>query len=318
MRCCESALEPRGSAVFRLPPQVVRVLAMTFVVARTTSTGGVRVVADLRITRDDNRRGYPVAALKNVILGPDLLVAYAGNAQLATHTIRELAQTCADREGVISRLSGQAANEAHRVEYLVAAPNEGLWRVRATSLEGDLAATWIGDQDAFELYQRAYHELHVAEPLRVPGISPEGPLPIPTEDLEALMRMSNGIRHLESEGSVETVGEAFIAAYASPEGFRYEPQAFLAADHEQVIAGDEWVPADWGTVATGGFGYATLAPTNPGIGLLGLYFPHAGLGLLYHPLVRDKPFVYPRLTHAEFRARVLTDHGVDVDGPRFG
>lgn len=76
-----------------------------------------------------------------------------------------------------------------------------------------------------------------------------------------------------------------------------------------------WVAADWGTVANGGFGYMLLVPVESGIGVIGLHFPHAGLGLLYHPLSRDDPYVYTRVTHADFRRRVHDDHGLAIDGP---
>jgi hypothetical protein len=70
-------------------------------------------------------------------------------------------------------------------------------------------------------------------------------------------------------------------------------------------------------VAKGGFGYSTLTPTDPGIGLIGLDFPHPGLGLLYQPLKRDDAFAYPQVAHEDFLARVLKEHGVQIDGPGF-
>jgi hypothetical protein len=295
---------------------------MTLVVARKWRSGRVRVIADLRVTdSNDIRRGYPFAALKNVILSRDLLIAYAGNASLAMHTLRELASSARDPDQVLTTLSEsslRADGGDDGVDYILAAPGRGLWRITHVGVKAVQEATWIGDRDAFELYQRAFHEMPVSEPIRIPGVSPEGPLQVDPKELEDSIRMMNAISSFQFGPSVESVGEAFIEATWSAEGFRYEQQAHLAADHEQVITGDEWVSADWGTVAEGGFGYSTLIPTEPGIGLLGLYFPHAELGLLYHPLNRDDAFVYARVTHESFRGRVLAEHGVRIDGPTFG
>lgn len=278
----------------------------------------------MRVTdSDDIRRGYPFAALKNVILSPQVVVATAGNAALAMHTLRRLPTRPSHSGEVLPLLlesSEQAGPGSARVSYLVAVPSAGLWRVTHAGVEAEQAAAWIGSQDAFERYQRIYHEIPPPEVIRVPGISPAGPsiAELDHEYFDASTRMGYAIRSLQDDPSVKEVGEAAVSASSSSNGFRYAPEVYLAADHEQVIAGENWVPADWGTVAEGGFGYSMLVPTEPGIGLVALYFPHAGLGLLYHPLSRDDAFVYSHVNQAEFRSRVLSDHGVDVDGPTFG
>ncbi len=277
-------------------------------------------MADMRVTDShDIRRGYPFAALKNVILSPEVLVATAGNSDLAMHTLRELPPQPRDHVELLPLLLDscrRAGGEQGDVAYLVAVAGRGLWRVTHSGIEAEQSASWIGDPDAFELYQRAYHEMPVFEPIWVPGISPVGSLPIEPEDLAIAMRMSNAIFGLQTGPSVESIGEAFISSTSSSTGFRYDQQAHLAADHEQAITSSEWVRADWGTSAEGGFGYSTLIPTQPGIGIVGLYFPHAALGLLYHPLKQDDAFVFRQVTHAEFQVGVRDDHGVQIGGPR--
>lgn len=46
----------------------------------------------------------------------------------------------------------------------------------------------------------------MSEPIRVPGISPAGSLPIESEDLAIAMRMSNAIFSLQTGPSVESIG----------------------------------------------------------------------------------------------------------------
>ncbi len=289
---------------------------MTFVVGRQSAEGVIRVVADMRLTDAwDIKRGYPTAVLKNIILSEDVLVAYAGNASLAVHTIREL-QDAPRQELVEGLLQSciEAGEGKQGVSYLVADVNVGLQRIRHTGAEPPAQTGWIGEQEAFDLYQTLYHGMPKPQVLTVEGISPSEPFP-DTPDTEASLRMSGALMQMQMAEDIETVGEAQVSAF-SRNGFHYEPQAFLAASNEQVFTSPEWEKVNWGSVADGGFGYCLLHPTDPGIGMVGLHFPHRGLGLLYHPLRYDGPAIYRDVSHEEFRAAVVEDHGVAINGPR--
>ena len=71
----------------------------------------------------------------------------------------------------------------------------------------------------------------------------------------------------------------------------------------------------FGTAAEGGHAYSVLVPMRPGPGAVGLHFQQGQLGLLYHPLHDRYPFHYLRTSHDEFRAAVLRDHGLNIQGP---
>lgn len=290
---------------------------MTLVVGRQGADGAIRVVADMRITDGaEIRRGYPYAALKNIIVSPETLVAYTGNAELGMHTIRSLKNASVKdlARGLLASAEA-AGSEAGGVDYLLAHADQGLQRITRSGIEESAEATWIGDREAFEIYQRAFHELPVPEPLWIEGISPPRDELPDLARMEPFIRMSQAVLALHQNDNIESVGEAFISAF-SRDGFRYEPQGFFAATEEQEISSSEWTTIHWSTAAKGGFGYNVLHAAEPGIGLIGLYFPHAGLGLLYHPLAYDHPIAYRRVTHDEFRAAVAEDHAVNVDGPR--
>jgi hypothetical protein len=289
---------------------------LTFVVARQSSEGVIRVVADMRLTDAwDIKRGYPTAVLKNIILDEDVLVAYAGNASLAVHAIRQL-RSVRGEELVCGLLesSMEGGEGRHGVSYLVADVNVGLQRIRSTGVEPPTQATWLGEREAFEVYQALYHAMPKPQVLTIEGISPSDPFP-DTPDTEAALRMSGALMQMQMMDNIETVGEAQVSAF-SRDGFHYEPQAFLAASNEQVFTGPEWESVNWGSVPDGGFGYCLLHPVNRGIGMVGLYFPHQGLGFLYHPLSYDGPAIYREVSHQDFRAAVAEDHGVAINGPR--
>lgn len=294
---------------------------MTLVVGRTSERGRVRVTADLRVTdSDDIRRGYPYAALKNVILSETILVASAGNADLAMHTMRTLPPRRSTGSEVVPILL-EAARTAGPgdagVDFLVGEIGVGLHRITREGAECDIPAAWIGDAKAFEVYQRGYHDPPVTLPTNVEALRGDHPMAPTPDEIEEAIRMHNGIRLLD-EGHVPSVGEAYIEAIATHGGFRYAPQAVLTASHEQVIESGEWVPVDWGTVAQGGFGYSVMAPVEAGIGTLGLYFPHGRLGLLYKPLARDDVCPYPGVSQERFAELVQAEHGIEISGPTFG
>ena len=278
--------------------------------------GVIHVAGDMRLTDPDElRRGYPYGVLKNIILSSDHLVAYAGNAELGMHTIRNLRDAPLERlvEGLLA--SSEQAGKGHgAVDYLVAHTAVGLQRVTAMGIEESSDAGWIGDAAAFEIYQQAYHNAVVPEPIWIEGVSP------PREELgdaaamEPFLRMFFGTFALLEKEATASVGEVFVVAN-SKRGFHYEQQGSFSANNEQEI-GAEWTTLNWGTAAQGGFGFNLLPPKEHGIGAIGLYFPHGGLGLLYHPLAYDDALVYRRVTHDEFCAAVEEDHGLRIDGGR--
>lgn len=289
---------------------------MTLIVGRRNLNGVVHVVGDMRLTDPaEIRRGYPYAVLKNIILSPDHLVAYAGNADLGMHTIRRLKDAPIEElERGLAASAKEAGDGPGAVDYLLAHTERGLQRITASGIEEPADAGWIGDPGAFEVYQRAYHDLPVPETIWIEGVSPPKDQLDDPAATEPFIRMSMATYVLMNNESVSTVGEVFVTAN-SKRGFHYEQQGSFQANHEQEI-GTEWTTLNWGTAAQGGFGFNLLPPKEHGVGAIGLYFPHGGLGLLYRPLAYDDALAYRRVTHDEFCEAVAEDHQIEIDGGR--
>lgn len=307
---------------------------MTLVVARQSSEGRIRVIADMKITHPwEIKRGYPYAGLKNVVLDNGLLVAYAGNVELAVHTIRESRHLRGEQLVTALANSSQAARPKDQaVEYLIADVKAGLRRIRHGEAEPPTRATWIGHEDAFGIYQQIYHDmprpwlLEVAsQDDRLAELYPDTP------DTEAMLRMDGAIAAISQTknappnmpGSsdpipaLDSIGEAFVSA-CSKDGFHYEQQQMVVTGRDTVVSGTELQPIQVGTVADGAFSYALLTPSAPGIGLVGLYFAFGRCGILYHPLSQTAPAIYGGTSHDEFIAAVSEDHGVTIEGPNTG
>jgi hypothetical protein len=289
---------------------------MTLIVGRRNLNGVVHVVGDMRLTDPaEIRRGYRFAVLKNIILSPDHLVAFAGNADLGMHMIRRFKDAPIDElaNGLLDSAREAGAGPGS-VDYLLAHTERGLQRITASGVEEPTEAGWIGDPAAFEVYQQGYHARPVPKPIWIEGVSPPRDQLGDPAAMEPFIRMATGTYVLMEDQSVASVGEVFVTAN-SKRGFHYEQQGFFQANHEQEI-GSGWTTLNWGTAAQGGFGFNLLPPKEHGIGAIGLYFRHGGLGLLYHPLAYDDALAYRRVTHDEFCAAVAEDHRIEIDGGR--
>lgn len=136
---------------------------VTLVVANRISRG-IRLIGDSKITdRNAILRGRLTGALKIVILEPRMCVAFSGGVNRSIDAIRRLhtRQRIALDErldpGDVQNLLFEAAQDGG-VEFLVAtvAP-KALMRVCADGVR-PADQLWIGDHDAFEVYQRHFHE----------------------------------------------------------------------------------------------------------------------------------------------------------------
>lgn len=270
---------------------------MTLVVARRSEDRLV-VASDLRVTdAHDIRRGYPFGILKAVTLSPDLCVAFAGPVEAAVDAVREVAQVPASLDDVTPFLA--RASTSGPDFLVVSSVPPRIVRVRAGVVEADLAAAWIGDQDAFSAFQAlALDESQVAH---MPA-----EYRLQAAVVTAFMQLVGG--------DVKSVGEAaVIVSTLADRHLHYQPGA-VAFAAPQTIPSGEWTTIRFGSAAEGGHAYSVLTPTAPGPGALGLHFHQGQLGLLYHPLHDRLPVAYPNMSHDEFRAAVLADFGLDIQG----
>lgn len=267
------------------------------------------VASDLRVTDPfDIERGYPHAVLKAVTVTADLCVAFAGPVDRALdglHSAAELARS--PFEAVLARLAALSGTGGESPEFLlVSSKPVRVARCRGGVAEDHLSAAWIGDQAAFEVFQR----LQLSAPPIQGGL--------PRHQLVGAVSAAFGA--LVRTGQVPSVGEADIVIATRADGaLEYMTRAIMFGPmRPQMIPPGVPTLVNFGSAATGGHAYSVLTPTEPGHGAVGLHFFQGRLGLLYHPLKARKPFAYPSVTHDEFRAAVTRDHGFDIQGVMIG
>lgn len=129
--------------------------------------GRITMLADTKLThyRDDalTRRIYDHPCLKIVIIDDDIAVAVAGDdpERPIKYATGLRGRPVADIVEALRQYSADNAARDHSKSFLIAkrAPDPQLWRIRRGEVEaaGHLPRLWIGDQAAFEHFQRQHH-----------------------------------------------------------------------------------------------------------------------------------------------------------------
>ena len=264
---------------------------MTLVVANRVSRG-IRLVGDSKITdRNAILRGKLTGALKIVILEPRVCVAFSGGVHRGIDAIRRLharktivLKKRLDSSDVQDVLS-EAAHDSG-VEFLVAtvAP-KSLMRVRA----GEVMSAdqlWIGDHDAFEAYQRHFHEPsgmafrahaesaeeeaffeQVARSRGREVFQGHGLDAAEQEDFNLVAGMSQAMDDVIADPSVSTVDGFPVHVKGDDErGFRYQSRAAQFGGFPQTLPPGVETPLRFGKPASaGGYSYAYCIPAEPGV-----------------------------------------------------
>jgi hypothetical protein len=313
---------------------------MTLIVGRR-SEKSVRFCGDSKITDLEAIRGnYLTGALKVIVLDDDLCVAISGGIETALRAIRDLdARRNAALPEHLSRgdaaehLRGTAVASGGRVGFLIGARQpQRLLRIRMTGVE-EHDNLWIGDQDAFEAYQRHRHEpswpaVRLSAPTEDLGeqfaemakqsraSEPERlkQLELPDETIDDFLAwgdMTRAMQDVIADPTVSSVGEIWIGAVGDRQGFRYLLRVQQTGG-TPLPGDDRSVKAPF-SAAEGGFGYAVLVP-KPGVGAVGIYFPQGRVGALFYPLAADRAIPYTNMKQEDFTASVLRDYGVVLEG----
>jgi hypothetical protein len=188
---------------------------LTLVVARQIGDE-IRILSDSRITDATTRPRSGV--LKTITLSPTLCVSYAGNVTSALDAIRAAVATgVADGEVLANQLHEASRGGAHP-DFIVATlfPHPRLFRVTCRGVEPDITAAWVGDQRAFDLYQRG---LESAFAYRTGGFWSSVP-----PATQAAMAMSEAMGAVVASGGAGSVDEPIIevtSRTATREGFKY-------------------------------------------------------------------------------------------------
>jgi hypothetical protein len=275
------------------------------------------------------RRGFLHAELKVILLNPTLCAAYSGTVAMALPAIRRIASDEMSLEQAKAHLFEAHKQSNGQTDFLLASLSPPTLTVIKEGLIRESDAGWLGDQPAFNEYQRHYSDAKLLLPRDAFESDAE------FHDIEFATRMGEAMdavvhgAHFVGEGeareltmpeggSYEGVGEARVMVVPRAEdklfGYAHQNRALASTVAKAGTAQTERVQADFGSAERGSLAVFMLTPTQPGVGAIGLYFLEGELGLLYAPLVRDKPEPYPSVSVHEFCEQVHLKRGIELGG----
>jgi hypothetical protein len=224
-------------------------------------------------------------------------------------------------------LQSRAQQHDGKIEFLVASirGRPSLSYVGADRIQREPDQQWIGDNDAFDAYQRYRAEWWRRVITYPDGLVWEIDERERSEEYEARQREVMGDEYDEIIGhqrivdalekviadpSISGVDEfAFRVVGDWPQGFRY---LFGSYQYGGIPSPD----TDPGVVhavsaALGGFGYR-IGPAEPGVGAIGVYFYQGRFGAFFYPVKQAEPFIYRDVDLSDFSTLVAREHGVTL------
>jgi hypothetical protein len=244
----------------------------------------------MRISKPDALRppSFMDAALKIVVITSELAVAYAGSVAAALDAIRAVAGAPRGVDEAAAVLAERQTGERREpAEYLVAGIHPArLLLVRSGAIEVRGAA-WLGDQEAFEIYQREFlRERWQPPPEFWETVQDAEDMEIAAGMGAAMDAVVHGSRYAEEAGeqvlvtqrggTSASVGEAVVSVVprAGDGLFKYAEvnRAQSSGLQADLPPGLGVIPPDWGSPERGAFSYYMLVPNEPGVAAIGIYF----------------------------------------------
>ncbi|MBI5559261.1 MAG: hypothetical protein HY885_16680 [Deltaproteobacteria bacterium] len=300
---------------------------MTLVVAYK-SKEEVYICGDTRLRLLD-REGRSVDALngslKVIILSESLCFAYAGN---ITHKFADslpyLCNSFAGKgiESVLSALLDIHILYNGRIDFIVSAlsPTAELIKIQDLKIIRNLTSAWIGDIDAFNVYQESRlgdknHTINDSICMRSKLYIYKVP-DHPEADQELFLSMCRAMESVVGNERVESVGDFYTAVSSSNKGFYYLSYASVDAPCQPPHIGCRTI--GFGSAQEGGCSLTALTPSSPGSAAVAFHYFQGQLGILFLPKVSYFPLVFAETNCCDFIDHVKSRYGVCLDGPRFG
>jgi hypothetical protein len=177
---------------------------------------------------------------------------------------------------------------------------------------------WIGNIDAFEVFQQARLSEHSTEQDYREDIGPTVVIrQIPDQigvNADTFISMCDAISHVVESASIDSVGDFYVAVSSGVDGFHYLSHARVDAPQQPQHSGLRTI--DFGSAQEGGCSLTTLTP-KPGCAAIGFHYSQGSLGILFNPQISLNPLAFPNVSCKEFVENVSSLYNIELDGPMF-
>lgn len=280
---------------------------MTLIVAKNIE-GKIQIESDSRITDPNVVKTNPLNGfIKLIIYVPEISIAYAGDVKYAEEAINMLYKLRPNNlNALVAILMASHQKSGGETDFIIAALIKGtsnLIKISSRRIEDKLQTAWIGDIDAFELFQKNIHELKGKEE-------------------ENVNIFSGAFKKTIENESLESVGDFQISVLTSDNNshnvpvFMYQERLELMSgvNQKQTIPAGESVALSFGNASTGSFGVSYFTATDLYKQAIGVYFSEGKFGLLFFPMEGLANIKFSGLTAQEFIDKIKKEYGVPMRG----
>lgn len=280
---------------------------MTLIVAKNID-GKIQIESDSRITDPNVVRANPLNGfIKLIIYVPEISIAYAGDVKYAEEAIDIVYKLRLNNlNTLVGLLMASHLKSGGETDFIIATLIKGtsnLIKISSGRMVDKLQTAWIGDINAFELFQKNFHELKGKEE-------------------ENVNIFSGAFKKTIENESLESVGDFQISVLTTDNNshkvpvFMYQERMELisGATQKQTIPAGESVALSFGNASTGSFGVSYFTATDLYKQAIGIYFSEGNFGLLFFPLEGLTNIKFSELTAQEFIDQIKKEYGISMRG----
>lgn len=277
---------------------VRRVTELTLIVAKAGKEN-LYMLGDTKLTLRHEQQSNPFleGCLKQYILTDEVAIGFAGNMEDFEQALSDLL-ACSSGENA-AEVAKRSQAGGKDFDLLVAEVGCDHIKVVRNGSIFKRQTAFVGSQEGFNAFQRAYHDR-----LDASLLMPEGNraafsilrVPEPAED-DTYGRMFNARKHVIWDESIRSVGGSVIPLCSHEYRFEYMNYADVTSDPFELPEGETII--EFGTAESGGYTTEfTDDKADSGDGrTVGTYFLQGGFGILY--LQNDSSLRVPVLIRAE-------------------
>ncbi|NPE28342.1 hypothetical protein HNV12_10300 [Methanococcoides sp. SA1] len=282
---------------------------MTLIVSKLHENN-IYIESDSRITDPRIVRTNPLhGILKSVILTPKISLSGAGNVAFINDAIRAWfnvkPKNLNEFLGIINTIHTQSNFDTDFILAVINPVNIPIhFKFSQGQMESGDSTYWIGDYDAFSLFQQNWNCDENSE-------------------LEFYSKFDKSFSEVINSENIDSVGDFQISVATSDtmclghKVFLYKQKMRIQIDYTQKIQikkANEPVAIPLGSVAKGAYGISYLTSVSGEKHGVAIHFLHANFGVLFCPHVKEEKIIINDVNGIEFLNRIKNEYNLPMQG----
>jgi hypothetical protein len=255
--------------------------------------------SDSRVTDPNLVKGDMLTGiLKSVIINENLCISFAGGVLDAQNALKFILQKqFVDINNIIGYLLKINRETDFGTEFIISyitISTKDIIKISNGVIENNLRTAWIGDYEAFRLFQE---QMILNET---------------STNLTQQQKINNAFEYVLKNGNIETVGDYHIQIGSPKNKFEYCIRLELTAGPQNFFGVGGRI--SFGTAMNGSFGMSYLTSNKEKEYAIGVHFTHGNFGVLLYPMVSLSPIIIENCNGQAFINRVYEKFNITIGG----